>query len=153
DFEGASLARDLAVSGFAPGRSAMVSWLAVTPYLTTEAISATLAWFNSLAPGSELVFTYMDRAAGLVHEAHERRRRSAGGLSDRAPSYVVRSAFTKLSLRRLMIDSDVTRFRFVPPDELEREYLSDRDDGLSLSGWERLVVAHPNGEVAPTLAS
>jgi len=51
-------AQALDAAGFDPGRPAFVSMLGVTMYLAHGAVDAVFAWCRSLAPGSELVFTY-----------------------------------------------------------------------------------------------
>jgi methyltransferase (TIGR00027 family) len=58
DFEIQSLAAQLAASGFRADRPAFVAWLGVVPYLTRAAFDATLAYLQTLAPGSGLVFDY-----------------------------------------------------------------------------------------------
>jgi methyltransferase (TIGR00027 family) len=58
DFEAQSLAAQLAASGFRADRPAFVAWLGVVPYLTRAAFDATLAYLQTLAPGSGLVFDY-----------------------------------------------------------------------------------------------
>jgi methyltransferase (TIGR00027 family) len=64
DLAEVSLADALAASPFDARRPAFFSWLGVTMYLTTEANLATLcAIAHCSAPGSELVFTYMDAAS------------------------------------------------------------------------------------------
>ncbi|MGY4830350.1 class I SAM-dependent methyltransferase [Sphaerotilaceae bacterium SBD11-9] len=56
---GAALAR----SSFQPGRPGFFSWLGVTMYLTHEAnLAALRAIATCAAPGSELVFSYVDEA-------------------------------------------------------------------------------------------
>ena len=57
-----TLASALARSSFRSGEPAFFSWLGVTVYLTREANMATLrAVATCGAPGSELVFTYVDQ--------------------------------------------------------------------------------------------
>ena len=59
DFETTSIEAALAGSGFDPQRPAFATWLNTTPYLTEDAIFATLDGLaRVLAPGSELVFNY-----------------------------------------------------------------------------------------------
>ncbi|MGI5243517.1 class I SAM-dependent methyltransferase [Dactylosporangium sp. CA-139066] len=54
----------LLAAGFDPAAPAVVVWEGVTNYLTAEAVDATLrALAALLAPGSRIVFTYVDRAA------------------------------------------------------------------------------------------
>jgi len=50
-------------AGFTTGRKTVFIWEGVLSYLTPEAVDATLAWITSAgAPGSRLVFTYVDVA-------------------------------------------------------------------------------------------
>ena len=65
DFEHETLRGRLLDSGFDPARPSLVVWLGVTAYLTREALDATLADLAELcAPGSQLVFDYLD--TGIV---------------------------------------------------------------------------------------
>ena len=66
DLANESLDVVLSRSAFKSAEPAFFSWLGVTMYLTREANLATLrAIARCAAPGSELVFTYIDRAAFL----------------------------------------------------------------------------------------
>jgi methyltransferase (TIGR00027 family) len=57
DFERQSLAEGLAAAGFRSDRPAYFQWLGVVPYLTREAIVATLDFVASIE-GAEVVFDY-----------------------------------------------------------------------------------------------
>lgn len=57
DFERQTLADGLIQAGFDPARPAFFTWLGVVPYLTREAIFATLA-FVAATPKAEVVFDY-----------------------------------------------------------------------------------------------
>jgi len=59
DFERQSLAEGLARAGFQQDHPAFFQWLGVVPYLTREAISATLD-FVARIPGSAVVFDYTE---------------------------------------------------------------------------------------------
>ena len=59
DFERQSLADGLAAAGFQADRPAFFQWLGVVPYLTREAISATLDFIAGV-PESEVVFDYAE---------------------------------------------------------------------------------------------
>ena len=59
DFERQSLAEGLAAAGFRADRPAFFQWLGVVPYLTREAIAATLD-FIARVPKSEVVFDYAE---------------------------------------------------------------------------------------------
>jgi methyltransferase (TIGR00027 family) len=59
DFERQSLAEGLAAAGFQADRPAFFQWLGVVPYLTREAVAATLD-FIAQVPESEVVFDYAE---------------------------------------------------------------------------------------------
>ncbi|MBX6722099.1 MAG: class I SAM-dependent methyltransferase [Dactylosporangium sp.] len=59
DFETDRLLTSLVAGGFDPTRSAVVSWLGVSMYLTRSAIRDILKELGTLAPGSRLVMDYL----------------------------------------------------------------------------------------------
>ncbi len=64
DFERDDLGDSLLRCGYRREAPAIFLWEGVTNYLTTAAVDATLAAIRALAaPGSTLLFTYVDRAA------------------------------------------------------------------------------------------
>jgi len=69
DFERDGLLAALQTAGFDPGRRSFFTWLGVVPYLTREAIAATLAAIGALPGGGEVVFDYSDPVATLGSEA------------------------------------------------------------------------------------
>jgi methyltransferase (TIGR00027 family) len=85
DFERVSLAEGLAAAGFKPGQPAIFSWLGVVPYLTEEAIFATLGFIAGLATGSEVVFSYSDPPDSMpagAAAAHGRRAARVAALGE-----------------------------------------------------------------------
>lgn len=60
DFESDDLAAVLAEHGYRGGRTFFV-WEGVTQYLTEDAVRGTFQYLRSAAPGSRLVFTYVQR--------------------------------------------------------------------------------------------
>jgi methyltransferase (TIGR00027 family) len=58
DFEHGSMTAALKDAGFDPRRRTFVLWLGVTPYLTRDAVFATLAELAELPGGAEVVFDY-----------------------------------------------------------------------------------------------
>ncbi|GAB3279419.1 SAM-dependent methyltransferase [Actinocorallia lasiicapitis] len=54
-----SLTDHLVRAGFDPDRPALISWLGVTMYLTSEAIRQTLTVVSGLAPGTELIVEHL----------------------------------------------------------------------------------------------
>ncbi|TGP50572.1 SAM-dependent methyltransferase [bacterium M00.F.Ca.ET.230.01.1.1] len=61
NFERQSLPVELAAAGLKPGEPSFFIWLGVVPYLTREAIFATLGYIAGVA-GSEVVFDYSEPA-------------------------------------------------------------------------------------------
>lgn len=58
DFERESLADGLTRAGLDPAKGTFFTWLGVVPYLTKEAIDATLRFIAGLPGGGEVVFDY-----------------------------------------------------------------------------------------------
>lgn len=58
DFERQTLMGGLEVAGFVQEQPAFFSWLGVVPYLTRDAVMATLKTVGALPPGSGVVFDY-----------------------------------------------------------------------------------------------
>ena len=73
DFERQSLAEGLKAAGFGADRPAFFQWLGVVPYLTREAISATLGFIASV-PESEVVFDYAEPLENYPVERREQVR-------------------------------------------------------------------------------
>jgi methyltransferase (TIGR00027 family) len=85
DFERGSMRAALTAAGLDPDRGAFVLWLGVTPYLTEEAVFATLSELASWPGGTEVVFDYAnppDRVSDSAARAHHEQlaeRVAAGG--------------------------------------------------------------------------
>jgi methyltransferase (TIGR00027 family) len=61
DFEGGSMTAALEAAGLDSSRRTFVLWLGVTPYLTEEAVFATLGELAGWPGGTEVVFDYTNR--------------------------------------------------------------------------------------------
>jgi methyltransferase (TIGR00027 family) len=81
DFERQSLAEGLDAAGFRSDRAAFFHWLGVVPYLTRDAISATLD-FIARVPASEMVFDYPEPLENYPPE----RRANVAAIAQRAAS-------------------------------------------------------------------
>jgi len=60
DFNTQDLAEALKGAGFQRSRRAMFLWEGVTNYLSPAAVDSVLAYVSSCAPGSRIIFTYVD---------------------------------------------------------------------------------------------
>ena len=83
DFESGSMTAALKAAGFDPDKSAFVLWLGVTPYLTEEAVFATLGELARWPGGAEVVFDYANPPDAVEEEAtrdfHRADGRAGGG--------------------------------------------------------------------------
>jgi len=76
DFERQTLAAGLAAAGFDGSQQTFFTWLGVVPYLTEEAVWATLGFIAGLAGRAHVVFDYSDPPESWSPErraSHERR--------------------------------------------------------------------------------
>jgi methyltransferase (TIGR00027 family) len=139
DFETQTLREGLQAADFDWAAATLFAWLGVAPYLTADAITATLRTIATAGPGSELVLTYL--ASGPPADDTSRR-------------------FIDL-LRRLTEQSGEPLLTSWSPDEAEQmitggglevadhpdaatvvaRYFAARDDGLRPQTAERLLTA------------
>ena len=71
DFEKQSFLEALRMNGYRLEAPALLSWLGVTPYLSTEAIFNVLRTVASLKSGTEIIFDYLVPAASLDEESRQ----------------------------------------------------------------------------------
>ena len=69
DFEDGSMKAALKAAGFDPDRRTFVIWLGVTPYLTREALFATLSELAGWPGGAEVVFDYSNPPHAIEDKA------------------------------------------------------------------------------------
>jgi methyltransferase (TIGR00027 family) len=96
DFERVSLAEGLEAAGFDAAAPAIFSWLGVVPYLSEEAVFATLGFIAGRAKGSEVVFTYSDPPGDMPAEEAAAYRSRAAGVEALGEPWL--TAFTPASL-------------------------------------------------------
>jgi methyltransferase (TIGR00027 family) len=124
-----SLASVLARSDFARAVPAFFSWLGVTIYLSREANLATLRGIAaSSAPGSELVFTYIDQRVLDAGRSPTLDRMRASVASVGEPW---RSGFDPTTLAAELRDLGLALVEDLGPAELRERYCRGRTDGLT----------------------
>lgn len=125
--------------GFDLAAPTFVSWLGVVPYLTLDAITATLTVLGSLPAGSEVVFDYgippsaLPFLARMVYNQFAKRVAAAG------EPWI--SFFLPDDLRALLQRCGFARIEDFGADELTARYLLNRDDGLTLGPSGRIAHA------------
>ena len=86
DFERQSLGDALGQAGFDERRRTVFMWLGVTPYLTKDAVEATLRYVSGLSGGAEIVFDYANPPQAVEADAtrayHQRMATRVAGLGE-----------------------------------------------------------------------
>ena len=139
DFEKTSLQDGLAAAGFDPGCLTMVSWLGVTQYLTGGAIRQTLAFVQTLKPGSSLVFSFILREDDL----DESEREMLGPFLD-AGAAQGEPFLSRFSPGELLAELSAMGYRKVDhfsPEEAARRYFANRTDQMRPPVVEQLMRA------------
>jgi len=132
DFERQTLEGGLAQCGFNPSGAAFFSWLGVTPYLTREACTSTLAFIAKMPAGSGVVFDFaVDR--GLLNPGQ---RIARDALSKRVARYgePFQLFFDPGKLQDELKSLGFQRTEFLQGKELNARYFKDRKDGLLVRG-------------------
>jgi methyltransferase (TIGR00027 family) len=133
DFETMSVADALAQASFRENLPAFVSWLGVTQYLSEDAIAETLRWAASLAPGSEIVLTFVvptDEAESWKQET----TRNLGEVG-------FETFFTPEEIASVVTRAGLHVTELLTTSEANRRYFSGRNDGLRASTSELVMVA------------
>jgi methyltransferase (TIGR00027 family) len=126
-------------SPFDCDRPSFFSWLGVTPYLTRAANLNTLRAISSCgAPGSELVFSYLDQRALDSDDGEDAIQRARSHVASIGEPWV--SGFGPERLRDDLRGAGLDLVEDLGPKELAARYCPARSDGLKPSPASR--VAH-----------
>jgi len=123
DFERQTLAEGLAAAGFVLATPAFFTWLGVVPYLTQEAIFATLRFVSGLA-AAQVVFDYADPPETLTPEArayHDVRAARVATLGEKWLTY-----FEAQPLRAHLLSFGFAEVEDLGPRELAGRYFPER---------------------------
>jgi methyltransferase (TIGR00027 family) len=128
DFQKQSLSESLRISGYRLDAAGFFSWLGVTQYLTPAAIFDTLRTVASMAPGTEIISTYLLPAAML----DDRRRRILELVMNLAAT---RSEPMITFFEPAEFVEQVWKLGFaevwdIGPEEAHARYFANRTDGL-----------------------
>ena len=132
NFERESLADALARAGFRRERPAFFSWLGVTMYLSDAAVTQTLRYVASVAPGSEIVFDFGIPPSAMNEVQQRRRGIAAQRVAKLGEPWISHFEPAELveRLRKLGF-SEATHFG---PAEANRRYFAGRTDGFRAGG-------------------
>ena len=139
NFETETMAAGLARAGFDAKAPAVFAWLGVVPYLTREAIMATLGFIADLPRGTTVTFDYgeppseRDVAATAAHREMAERVAASGE--------PFRSFFKAEDLKRDMAALGFSIVEDFDAATLNTRYFSGREDDLRLRGGGHLMRA------------
>jgi len=139
NFETETLPDGLTRAGFDMKAPAVFAWLGVVPYLTQDAIMATLRFIASLPRGTRVVFDYAEPASardGASRTAHE-----AMAARVAASGEPFRSFFMADDLKREVTALGFSKVEDFDAAALNPRYFADRADDLRLRGAGHLTRA------------
>lgn len=144
DFERDHLGDELLRAGFRPEQPACVSWMGVTPYLTPDAVLATLRTLAGFAAGSSVCFDH--RVVASLLGPVERVIAELIGQQAAAAGEPWLSAFDPADLRRQLLGLGFGSAVSISADDLNARYFARRKDGLRVGGSFRIMCAQIGGE-------
>ncbi len=120
DFEHDALLDGLAAAGFDSRQRTFFIWLGVVPYLTRDAVRATLAAIAGLPGGAEVVFDYADPPDTLSPEARAAHLERAGRVAALGEPWL--SYFEPPALHGLLGELGFGEIEDLGPTALARRY-------------------------------
>jgi methyltransferase (TIGR00027 family) len=139
DFEITSIPAALRESSFDTTRPALASWLNTIPYLTEDAVRASLAGLaEALAPGSTLLMNYPPRVA-LSAEAREAMEQVRASVERRGEPF--RSAYLPDDMLALVTGAGFDIDQHLTEADLAARFLSGRTGGPYATIPARTIVA------------
>lgn len=139
DFETQTLEEGLMNAGYDPQVSTFFSWLGVTPYLTSDAVMATLQFIASRPQGSGVVFDYAVPRSLLT----ETGRKSLDRLMQlcKLAGEPWQGFFDPGQLHRELRAHGFSQVSDLGQEEINQRYLGERSDGLRVGSVCRLMCA------------
>ena len=139
DFHEQTLAQGLAQAGHEASKPSFFSWLGVVPYLTPEAVMATLGYIASCPAGSGVAFDYMVDANSL--STRGRMMLEGLGAVTKAAGEPLRSSFPPEALASELAALGFSQTRDLDQTTINGLYFRGREDGLGVGGVSRIMTA------------
>ncbi len=139
DFEAETLEQGLRRAGFDAGKSTFFSWLGVTPYLTENAIDATLKFVTSMPMGSGIVFDYMILPSLLSPMG--KRAFDSLSLFVAQAGEPFQSFFDPSCLKASLLVMGFLYVENIEPEEMNARYFMGRTDGLRTGSLAHVINA------------
>jgi len=132
DFERSTLADGLAAAGFDSDQPSFFTWAGVVPYLTREAVMATLAFIGGLPGGAEVTFDYSDPPTSMPPEQRAAQAERAEAVAAAGEPWLTYFAADELAgeLRGV----GFTEIEDLGPGEIEARYFGVAGSGRTKGG-------------------
>jgi methyltransferase (TIGR00027 family) len=142
DFERQSLADGLNAAGFQPDRPAFFQWLGVVPYLTADAISATLDFIAGV-PQSEVVFDYAEPFENYPAERRENVMEVAARAASRGEPWL--SQFDPVELSKMLRNKGFGIVEDLGLAEITDRFYGTLKQGITVGPGAHMVRAQRTG--------
>jgi methyltransferase (TIGR00027 family) len=140
DFEHDSLRERLLSNGFDPNRPSVIPWIGVSLYLTRDALATTLADLAKLcAPGSQLIFDYIDADVVTGETRWRGARRAARSVARRGEPY--RTGFTPTDVDALFTAHGFQCLEHARTPALLQRYAPAQVSGHVDNDWQAITTA------------
>jgi methyltransferase (TIGR00027 family) len=139
NFETETLAHGLARAGFDANKPAVFAWLGVVPYLTHDAIMATLRFIAGRPKGTTVIFDYGEPASARNEASRIAHEAMAARVAERGEPF--RSFFVPEDILRDVKAAGFSDIEDFDSRMLNARYFKDRADGLELRGAGHLLRA------------
>jgi methyltransferase (TIGR00027 family) len=128
NFERETLTHGLERAGFDLTKPAVFAWLGVIPYLTREAIEATLAAVGSLPAGTEIIFDYGEPRESLPEIVQERMKERMAALAAIGEPWI--SFFAPSEMEAMLRKAGFSEVEDLAGADINARWYVDRQDGL-----------------------
>ena len=139
DFEKETLIDGLRQGGFPLEIPAFFSWLGVTQYLTSDTVLGTLKQVATLAPTTEISFTFVVPQTSVVGDDHQVFAMSVANAAALGEPWL--SFFEPAELQARLRELGFTRVEHLSPDEANARYFAGRSDGLHVPAIHHVMLA------------
>lgn len=148
DFETEGLSEALAAASFDAARPSFFFWLGVTPYLTPEAVYATLATVAALPGGAEIVFDYVVPSE-MIERPAARKARAALAARVAAAGEPLRAAFNPDALQARLRALGFSTIENLSVDEVAARYAPGSEPMRRGGGRMLRAASEPTGASSP----
>jgi methyltransferase (TIGR00027 family) len=139
DFEVESLDQALDAAGFDWTKPSMFSWLGVTPYLSPDAIEATLRLIGGAARGTEVVFDY--KADASILDDNGRKFLEVFSRLAAQAGEPIQDGWTAADIEELIVRCGLQVADHPSRDETRQRYFANRTDALVPYTAQSVVAA------------